>query len=227
MMDDACILLFVKAPEKGRVKTRLAREMGDEFALRLHESMVLDSIDMLEQAAFPYRICYTPIGALEQMQTWLGRDKAFMPQSGNDVGERMECAFAGMFREGKKRVVITGSDIPGMNATILGQAFDALNGSDAVIGPALDGGYYLIGFTEKGFAPGVFRRLAWGTNSVFQETMGKLAQSARTVRVLPQLSDVDCRDDLKDLLGCTCGLDHAWRTLGLMRKEKLAISSIP
>ena len=224
-MDDACILLFVKAPERGRVKTRIAREMGDEFALSMHESMVLDSIDMLEQAAFPYRICYAPVQAREKMQDWLGRDKAFMPQSGDDVGERMERAFAGIFHEGKKRAVIVGSDIPGLNATILEQALDALDVNDAVIGPALDGGYYLIGFTEKGFDPGVFHAMTWSTESVFQETMRRLAQSARTVMVLPQLSDVDCKEDLLALLGCTCGLDHAWRTLGLLRKEKPAIQS--
>jgi len=218
-MDHACVLLFVKVPEKGCVKTRLARDFNDDFAVRLYESMALDTIDTLKRIPFPFRICYSPPDALDRMQAWLGREQVYMPQSGEDLGERMEQAFVRVLSEGMNRVSLIGSDIPGLSPGILTEAFNALESKDAVIGPADDGGYYLIGFNKEGFEPGVFHDMIWSTDTVFQETVARLERAARKVHLLPQCRDIDRKDDLAALLALDQGQDTvASRTLALIRK---------
>jgi uncharacterized protein len=218
-MDRDCVLLLAKVPEKGKVKTRLARDIDEDFALCLYESMVLDTIDTLKKTPFPFRICYFPADALARMQAWLGRVYVYTPQAGADLGERMELAFLRVFREGMNRALLIGGDIPGLSPDILREAFAALESRDAVIGPAHDGGYYLIGFSKKGFEPRVFRDMIWSTDTVFQETTARLQAEARKVHVLPLCRDIDCKEDLQALLALRSGQDADSRTLALTRKK--------
>jgi glycosyltransferase A (GT-A) superfamily protein (DUF2064 family) len=97
MADQRCVILFVKLPGPGRVKSRLAREMNDALVQRLYECMVIDAIDMLKQAKTPFRICFDPPDAQERVRQWLGHAYVYMPQTGDDLGERMERAFTSVF----------------------------------------------------------------------------------------------------------------------------------
>ncbi len=203
MIDRRCVILFVKLPEKGKVKSRLARDMDEDFVLRLYESMALDTIDMLKKGKAPFRICFFPPGALGRVKAWLGQEYSYMPQTGDDLGERMEQAFARVFSEGVTQALLIGSDIPGLNAAVIGEAFDSLLEHDSVIGPADDGGYYLIGFKRNSFEPSIFHDMIWSTDSVYRETVGRLGRKSRTIHVLPQCADVDTKEDLKTLLDRT------------------------
>ncbi len=203
MIDRRCVILFVKLPEKGKVKSRLAQDMDEDFVLRLYESMVCDTIDMLKKGNAPFRICFFPPEALDRMKAWLGQGYSYMPQTGDDLGERMEQAFVRVFSEGVSQALLIGSDIPGLNAAVIGEAFDSLPENDAVIGPTDDGGYYLIGFQKNAFEPCVFRDMTWSTDSVYRETVDRLGRKSRTVHVLPQCADVDTKEDLKKLLDRT------------------------
>jgi rSAM/selenodomain-associated transferase 1 len=200
MSNTSLVILFVKTPVKGRVKTRLARDLEGDIVLRLYESMVLDTVGMLKNSGFPFRICVSPPDGVEEARTWLGTDYAFMPQTGDDLGERMEQAFVRVFSEGFREAVLIGSDIPGLSSGIVREAFASLSGHDAVIGPANDGGYYLIGFTRRAFCPEIFHSMPWSTPAVFGETLGRLASASRRVHVLPECIDVDTREDLITLL---------------------------
>jgi hypothetical protein len=200
MTDNRCVLLFVKLPEKGRVKSRLARHIGQDAALALYESMALDVIDMLKRGRFPFRICYTPPEARDQMTGWLGREYDYLPQTGDDLGDRMDEAFARVFSTAVEEALLIGSDIPGLTTGIIEEAFASLAMNDAVIGPANDGGYYLIGFRKNTFTPGIFHDMAWSTSAVFRATMDKLHDASRKVHVLPELTDVDTVEDLRALL---------------------------
>ncbi|HTG01053.1 MAG TPA: TIGR04282 family arsenosugar biosynthesis glycosyltransferase [Nitrospirota bacterium] len=222
MTDQTCILLFVKAPEKGQVKTRLAADIGGDSALRLYECLVLDSVEILKRSGIPFRICYSPPEALDKLQNWLGRDIVFLPQSGADVGERMERAFIHLFQEGMQRVIIIGSDILGLCNEMLEHALHELDSHDTIIGPALDGGYYLIGFTEKGFERAVFQNMTWSTDTVFEETMRRLAKSGHKVSVLPQLRDIDRKEDMEEFLECSCRQDEIPRTMAFLLDEMRA-----
>lgn len=200
MKDKRLVLLFVKLPEKGKVKSRIAQRMGEDLVLILYENMVLDTIDMLTRGRFPFRICFTPPDARDRITAWLGQGYHAVPQIGDDLGERMEKAFKQVFSEGVEEALLIGSDIPGLTAGIVDEAFSALRTNEAVIGPAEDGGYYLIGFNNRAFVPDIFHGMAWSTGTVFRETMDKLHDASLTVPTLPALNDMDTVEDLKRFL---------------------------
>ncbi len=200
MNGDRCVLLFVKLPEKGKVKSRLARDMEWDMVLHLYESMVLDTIEMLQRTKVPFRICFDPPDALDRVRRWLGPEYSYIPQAGSDLGERMEQAFLQTFKGGADKALLIGSDIPGVSSAVIFDAFDALKTHDAVIGPARDGGYYLIGFQKNGFEAAVFHDMIWSTETVYNETIMRLREKGRSVHVLPQCTDVDTKEDLEALL---------------------------
>jgi rSAM/selenodomain-associated transferase 1 len=200
MTDKRCVILFVKLPEKGRVKSRLALQVGEDVAMRLYENMVLDVIDMLKRGRIPFRICFTPPDARDQLTGWLGREYDYLPQTGDHLGNRMEEAFAGVFSGDVEEMLLIGSDIPGLTTEVIEEAFTELLTNDAVIGPADDGGYYLIGFRKKSFEPGIFHDIVWSTSTVFRETMDKLHDALLKVHILPELTDIDTLEDLRTLL---------------------------
>jgi rSAM/selenodomain-associated transferase 1 len=200
MPDRDCVILFVKLPEKGKVKSRLARQLDEDIVLRLYEYMVLDAIDVLNAGHYPFRISYTPPGAGDLMRNWLGCDYSYMPQVGKDLGESMEQTFLNVFAQEVDKAVIIGSDVPGVSTAIIDEAFEALSMHDSVIGPASDGGYYLIGFRNCSLCPDIFHHMKWSTADVYEETMRRLQHENRSVHILPELADLDRREDLIALL---------------------------
>jgi len=134
------------------------------------------------------------------MKNWLGINVSYYHQGGGDLGERMSRAFRESFHSGMKHVVIIGTDSPDLKMALLQNAFDTLKDNDVVLGPTHDGGYYLIGFNSKGFLPDIFKNIAWGRDTVFNDTMNILKKSRRTVHLLSQWHDVDTVDDLKDFI---------------------------
>ncbi len=201
MHDKDSVILFLKLPEKGKVKSRLARQLDGDIVLRLYECMVLDAIDMLNSGHYPFRISFTPPGADDLIRKWLGHNYSYMPQLGKDLGERMEQTFLHVFSEGVDKAIIIGSDVPGVTTAIIEEAFKALAGHDSVIGPASDGGYYLIGFRKGALCPDIFHHMNWGTADVYEKTMRRLRHADLAVHILSELADVDKREDLITLLG--------------------------
>jgi len=201
MSDTRCVILFVKLPEKGKVKSRLATGLDGDMVIRLYECMVLDAIDMLNSGHYSFRICFDPPEAGDRIQQWLGHSYAYVPQFGDGLGDRMEQAFSRLFSEEVSEVVLIGSDIPGVTPAIIDEAFKALATHDSVIGPASDGGYYLIGFRKGALCPDIFHRMTWSTSGVFEETVRRLHRASCSVHVLPECRDVDRREDLIMLLG--------------------------
>jgi uncharacterized protein len=210
MVDQPLIILFVKAPTRGQVKTRLATTLGEDVALGLYRNFGLDILNTLEQTGPPVRICYDPPGSLKEVTGWLGSGRQYLPQEGSDVGERMENAFHQAFSRGFSRAVLIGSDIPDLPPALFTDALRSLDDHDAVIGPARDGGYYLLGFRNESFLPAVFRGIPWSTGAVFEQTMAIIDRTGRRVHVLPVWQDVDTVQDLKDL--ATRGRRSAFRS---------------
>lgn len=200
MPDNPLILLFVKAPFRDQVKTRLAAALGRDAALDLYRNFVLDILASIKTSGIPYGVCYYPPDSGETVKDWLGGHLRYMPQEGADVGERMEQAFRRAFSDGASRAVLIGSDIPDLPPALLLDAVGRLDRTSAVIGPAKDGGYYLIGFRNDAFFPGIFRGMEWSTDTVFSRTMRIFEQERREVSVLPSWRDVDTINDLKDLM---------------------------
>lgn len=199
MQNTPLILLFIKEPAAGRVKSRLSASLGADTALELYRSFVLDMLESIEASGISLRVCYHPPGAGTAIRQWLGGHLSYQPQEGADVGERMKHAFAQVFAEGCPRAILVGSDLPDLPSAAFIDALRALDGHDAVIGPARDGGYYLVGFRNDTFLPEAFRGIEWSTASVFSSTIQALFRAGRQILRLPLWRDVDTLDDLHDL----------------------------
>lgn len=191
-----CIVIFVRSPDKGTVKTRLTAVLDQDTVVELYRRFVLDLLGTLSHGNFGLRICFYPAGAKRKVADWLGEGYVYAAQRGRDLGERLENAFLAAFAEGFRRVVIIGSDSPDLPGEILEEAVRSLALKDVVIGPSIDGGYYLIGFNADRFLTKVFRGIDWGTPTVFQRTMGVLSRHSYDVRVLRQWRDIDTYEDL-------------------------------
>lgn len=198
---DTAILVFAKLPEPGRVKTRLARDLGDAAALRLYKAFVGDLLDTLNQTGHSVEICCHPADALERMRDWLGSSYAYRPQQGADLGERMANALSAAFREGRKAAVLVGTDLPDLPGAILSAAFAGLERTGTALGPSPDGGYYLIGFTAAAFRHDVFRDIPWSTEAVFSRTWDRMAENGLSPTLLPVWNDIDTLADLAALSG--------------------------
>jgi rSAM/selenodomain-associated transferase 1 len=196
---DGCILLFVKFPEEGSVKTRLAKDIGPGFVQTLYRNFVLDLLETLKKSKWPIIIHFHPSGSGNAISSWLGKNYLYAPQNGADLGERMKNAFTDAFADGFSKVIIIGSDLPDLQKNILDMAFKALHVNDIVIGPSVDGGYYLIGFRHNSFLPEVFKGISWGTDTVLKDTLKILREKNYKAHFLPELRDVDTIEDLKAL----------------------------
>jgi len=191
----AAILVFVRAPEAGRVKTRLAASIGANAALRVYRRLAEHAArEALAVADAEVRVHFTPGDAEAAVRAWLGDGPALLPQADGDLGERMRDAFAQAFADGHERVVIIGSDLPEMRADLLRRAISLLDDHQAVVGPARDGGYYLLGLTRM--VEGVFDGIAWSTPGVLQATLQRLEAAGITPGLLEPLTDVDEVGDL-------------------------------
>ena len=197
-MDDRCLLFFIKNPEKGKVKTRVASAVGDEMAVRLYRRFLLETLFTLNRGTFLFYLCFYPENSLSDLKGWLGDDYLYMPQKGEDLGKRMKNGFIDAFAMNFKRVVLIGSDIPDLPLEFIEEAFTSLQEKDVVIGPSIDGGYYLIGFKDKNFSIRVFEGIPWSTKRVFEETMEVLKQEGLTVHTLQPWRDIDTIDDLSN-----------------------------
>ena len=199
MRENSSVLLFVKMPGESNIKSRLAMTLGNDASVDIYKCFVADIIGTLKKSAYPVIAFYYPPDAGDAASKWLGDDLPRFLQRGVDIGDRMKNAFVSSFSWGLEKAVIIGSDIPDLTAEALDEAFLSLNDSDAVIGPASDGGYYLIGFRRETFLPGVFQKITWGGDSVFSQTMELFGKSGAKVYVLPEHSDVDTIEDLRAL----------------------------
>lgn len=194
--------VFVKAPEVGKVKTRLAKTVGSSNARKLYADMAADTLQWTQDLdRCRTTVFYTPQGGLKACRELLTkgtREPCFEPQGRGTLGRRMQAAFEHMFQSGAKSAVLIGSDCPLLERNLLGQAFNALKENDLVLGPASDGGYYLIGLRHP--VPELFERRQWSHPGVLDGTVKTASKLKLSIEILPTLSDVDLGADLP-LLG--------------------------
>jgi uncharacterized protein len=198
-MEEERLVIMVKDPARSKVKTRLAEELGHELAEALYRAFVADILKTVRQARLDCTVAFSPEGSRNSVQEWIGRGIPLLEQVGDDLGARMKNIFLNLFREGCRRVILVGSDIPDLTGDFIKEAFLRLGEGNAVIGPALDGGYFLIGFAREGFLPDIFEGIEWGSSGVFGATMRVFEKRERQVSVLSPWSDVDTVADLKAL----------------------------
>lgn len=184
------LLIFVKAPIPGLVKTRLQPELTPEQAALFYRAMVEDILFAHSgQRSYDVTIYYSPEEACRNIVDWLGSGWSYRCQQGASLGDRMYNAFVDSFKAGYEKMVIIGTDCPQLGAEHIEEAFILLEDSDLVIGPSDDGGYHLIGVTRP-WEP-LFSDITWGTDRVFNQTMAKAVSAGYRCKALPMRYDID------------------------------------
>lgn len=192
------IILFTRYPESGKTKTRLIPALGAEGAAALHQQLTEHALTHARaQTLADVEIAWTG-GDEAAMRAWLGPDTRLREQVSGDLGTRMKAALHTAFTEGATEALVAGSDCPDLDAETYEAAFDALNHHDLVVGPAADGGYYLIGAraTSAAALSALFMQMEWSTNRVLTETLARAQQAKLRVEQLATLQDVDLPEDL-------------------------------
>jgi rSAM/selenodomain-associated transferase 1 len=192
-MSKNALIIFTRNPELGKCKTRLAATVGDDAALKIYKFLLNHTVAIttpLKAVKFVYNSVALPEGYI--WDTAVYRKKV---QDGNDLGLRMEHAFKEVFALGYERAIVIGSDMYDMTTDDLSNGFDQLNDNDFVLGPAEDGGYYLLGM--KKLNAEIFQNKAWGTDTVLRDTLADLKEEQ--VALLEEKNDVDYYDDIKNV----------------------------
>ena len=195
------LLVFARLPELGKVKTRLASTLGPERTLVIYETMVRELLHSIgdSSAETEIEIVWAPTAAAngESLRRAFG-DRALAMQTGETLGDRLAMAFSErFFFHRTQKIVAIGVDDPHLPRAIIEHAFALLDSCDYVIGPATDGGYYLIGCRAAAFDSSVFAGIEWGTENVFATTVDKIRDVGGCVATLPERSDIDTAEDLE------------------------------
>lgn len=192
--ESRALVVFARAPVRGAVKTRLAASLGDAEALAVYRAMgrrVMEGVARV--AACDVVVSCTPDTLGELVRAWLGDRWRIEGQGEGDLGARMASAIDRRVADGAGRIVVIGTDCPDVDADVVDQAFDALRDADVVLGPASDGGYYLIGVQRA--LPVLFDDVPWSSRTTLRTTLYRAAATGLTVVLLNELRDIDTADD--------------------------------
>ena len=193
-MSKNLLIIFTKNPVRGKVKTRLAATIGEDKALEIYQLLLKRTHKVSSKLSCAKWVFYTD--TIPENDVWQeGFDKKL--QSGNDLGEKMANALKTGFISGFDKICLIGSDCYQLDEQILEEAFESLRDNDVVLGPSLDGGYYLVGSTR--LHNELFLNKTWSTETVFEEAISTAKQLNLRVKTLTPLSDIDVEDDLKTI----------------------------
>lgn len=201
----AALVIFAKAPMPGQVKTRLCPALTEDEAATLHGSFVLDTLERTKAAVGKFKLPFDRFLACAPSSTHVffkimeaRHGVTLLDQQGEDLGARMQQAFDSLFSRGYRQVCLVGTDVPSLPLTHYRDAIGSLAQHDLVIGPARDGGYYLIGLTKP--CPALFTAIPWSTDQVLALTQQKAAAAGLKTTLLPAWRDIDTLDDLQALI---------------------------
>lgn len=187
------LIIFTRNPELGKCKTRLAAVIGDKAALDIYTFLLKHTVDITMNLKMEIQVHYSE--TIHENDLWDTAIYDKKKQEGEDLGARMQYAFMKGFEAGFKRIVIIGSDMYDLDQTDIEKAFSTLNNHNFAIGPAKDGGYYLLGMKELNYD--IFRNKKWGTATVLADTLKDLRNDS--LAILKERNDIDVYEDIKDI----------------------------
>lgn len=190
------LLVFLKYPRPGGAKTRLVPALGEATAASLYRALAEEEVRNTTPEAGEYErlFCFTPAEDRHAIAAWFPGERLW-PQPEGNLGQRMAAAFAEGFRQGARRIAIIGTDVPRVSRASVALALSALDHHDLTVGPARDGGYYLLALREP--RPALFEDVAWSTAEVLPATLRHAERLGLRVRMLQPLTDLDTIDDLR------------------------------
>ncbi len=199
------VIVFTRYPEPGKTKTRLIPALGPcgaaELQRKMTEHLLRTVNELAGQRSISLEVRFEG-GTLDEMKRWLESEVSCRHQGEGDLGQRLQRAFTEAFAGGFQRVVVVGADCPALSAETISRAFELLKTAALVLGPANDGGYYLVGLNRP--APEIFTNIPWGTERVLEKTLVCARKLDMSPALLAPLSDVDRPEDLNDLHHHTC-----------------------
>lgn len=212
-MKEHALVIFAKEPSPGLVKTRLQPFLMPEVSAEIYRAFLLDTLDKVSSLS-GIRL-FLACSPLNESTFFYSLSKEYslslINQKGNDLGARMQQAFEEIISYGFKKIAIIGADSPTLPVSYIKDAFPVLDQSELVIGPSLDGGYYLIGIRDK--VPPVFEGIPWGTADVLQLTLKKVVSHGISASLLSFWYDIDTIEDLKFLVGHLSFLSHSQKDI--------------
>jgi len=191
-MNENLLIILTRNPELGKVKTRLAKSIGDQNALGIYKFLLNYTVQVTKDLSVDKVVYYSD--KIIENDLWDRNTYQKKAQYGNDLGKRIQNAFENAFENGYKNVVIIGSDMYDLKPTHLEEAFEKLNSHEVVIGPAEDGGYYLLGMNSLQL--NAFKEKAWGTETVLKDTLNDLGDL--DITLMEALNDIDVIEDIKE-----------------------------
>ena len=192
------LIIFTRVPIPGKTKTRLRQILTPEECAEAHSAFLRDQIDACTRPdRWDLTVFFGSEGPLEVLRTLLPGQNEFEPQTGETLGERMEQAIRSTLERGYDRCVLVGADLPELTADRIVEAFEALEESDAVLGPTADGGYYLVGCRRP--CPELFAGQSYVGNTVYEQTLRAARDAGLVVRTVLPLQDMDEPQDLREL----------------------------
>lgn len=195
------LIVFIKYPEIGKVKTRLAKTLGDEFAFKFYqlcsEYTVRESEKLIEQNVV-VNLFYSNRIPDNMAKENTGSKFKLFEQKGMNIGEKIQNAFQIICNKSSGKTIVIGTDLPDFTAELINNCFTLLDKFDAVIGPSNDGGYYLLGL--KNYFPQIFQNIPWSTNAVLKTTLQILQKNKIKTKIIDELIDIDTELDLRNWL---------------------------
>lgn len=185
------LLIFIKNPIKGKVKTRIAATTGDDKALKIYLELLRNTRKIATQINATQHLFYADF--INNNDDWSDTIFNKQLQVNGDLGIKMATAFQTIFNQNATKCVLIGSDCASLTPDIINQAFTQLDECDFVVGPAIDGGYYLIGMQQ--YSPEIFDNIDWSTEKVLSQTVSIIEEHNKTFALLPTLSDIDYEED--------------------------------
>ena len=186
------LLIFTRNPELGKVKTRLAKSVGDKTALDIYQFLLQKTKEVTKNISCDKTVYYSE--KIIEDDLWNRSNYQKKEQFGKDLGEKMKNAIEDGFNKKYKKIIVIGSDLFDLKPSLISDAFKKLDNNDVVIGPATDGGYYLIGLKKIHLK--IFENKNWGTSTVREDTLKNLEKV--DVHLLPMLNDIDVIEDIKN-----------------------------
>ena len=220
-----CVIVFAKNPVPNQVKTRLVPPLSPEQAAMLYTAFLIDWCETLAGLAdVDIVVAYTPPEAQSELQALIGDGVIYIPQVGDGLGERLVSATQWAAEHGYTKILIVGSDSPTLPISYISEAIILLDARDIVIGPSVDGGYYLIGFAVENLTktvPLVFSEIAWSTADVLRQTITRIQSTEATFGLLPPWYDIDNAEDLAFLQAHISAMRLAGDTVQAVRTESM------
>lgn len=190
------IIYFVKSPELGRVKTRLAASVGNHKAFAIYNLLLKKNWQILKKTEAHLTVEFTPSHKRDQIMEFFPEAAEYSEQSGKTKGDRMAFAFLKAINPEIEKVLLIRSDLADLQEQDIATAFLQLDENDIAMGPALNGGYYLIGFNRKTFETAYFQKIDWEKDDIFTATADLIRDSGNSIYTLPQRIDIDTIDDI-------------------------------